>query len=154
MVFIVRKRTMASKRSAAMRSAADRFSRLSRFAVNDNYDDDDDDSSSDYGLVRGGAIIMKRGFRSTKQGRSRSGVGRGQHFSGDSGEDRGYEEESDSDDDTSDISSSSDGGSSRGYGTRKRRRTIRGYAKRRRMGRRSCCIFGGKITDDLAAGDR
>jgi hypothetical protein len=123
--------------------------------VNDD-DDDDDDSSSDYGLVRGGAIIMKRGFRLTKQGRSRSGVVRGQH--GDSGEDRGYEEdsdddtteESDSDDETRDIG---DGGGFCGCGTwkrsnSKRRSTMRwstGGVKRRRMGRRSCCVSGAKL---------
>lgn len=88
-------------------------------------------------------------------------MGRGQHLSGDSGEDRGYEEDSDdetteesgSDDETRDISSSSNGGGSCGCGTwkrsnSKRRSTMRwstGGVKRRRMGGRSCCVSGVKL---------
>ncbi|CAH1732076.1 unnamed protein product [Aphis gossypii] len=105
------------------RSAADRRAMLSISSAvaadgddNDN-DDDDDDNNSEYGLVRGGGIVLKRGRRSTElQGRRLRYVG------GDAGEDRGPGEDDESDDEIADGASESDyetadGGSESDYET-------------------------------------
>lgn len=86
------------------RSAADRRAMLSRSSVVAA----DDDNNSEYGLVRGGGIVLKRGRRSTELRSRRRYVG------GDADEDRGHGDEDESADE---IAAADDGASGSDYET-------------------------------------